>query len=98
MTADRLTMFDPSELATDACTYTEPGGTAVSCHPILTKAVERVTADGLAVVRRDEVDLNSDEIAAPVRNAQIVIAGTTYIVDEIIENDGGTSTVAVHAA
>lgn len=83
---DAGVFFNTDEFG-QAATYTPRGGAAVSCTVVLERNVEREGTDGIGVVNAFECSFQRSEVSSPIRNAAVVVDGTTYLLEERIDED-----------
>ena len=71
-------------------TYTPHGGSATTVQVMVASSLEVATAEGIAVVSgRHVVSIQLSEVAAPARDASVVVASGayagTYQLDELLD-------------
>lgn len=79
----------------EAATYTPQGGAAVTTTVLLKPDVEVYSSDIGSMRNADTIVLLREDIDRPVRNAAIVIAAGTYIVQELLKRNPFTAEVLV---
>ena len=84
--ADMVAGFLASGMA-DSAAYTAPLGSPVDCTVMVDRAAQFYNEATGVAGSRIVITLFIAEIAAPIRKAEVVIGGETFLLDQLVERD-----------